>query len=141
MKLARILHATDFSDASRLALDRACEFARASGGEVHVLHVLELGADDPVSADQQLETYVPESCADVVTGRSTARALRAELGVIHEARVGDYDLVVLGTHGRSGLRHVFMGSVAERVVQLAPCPVLTVRPADQTFVHPKEDER
>ena len=56
--------------------------------------------------------------------------------IIRYARENDIDLVIMGTHGRSGLAHVLLGSVAEKVVRKAPCPVLTVRPTDHQFVMP-----
>ena len=58
------------------------------------------------------------------------------LEILHTAQDQNADLIVLGTHGRTGLAHVLMGSVAERVVQKAPCPVLTVRHPDRKFKHP-----
>jgi nucleotide-binding universal stress UspA family protein len=58
------------------------------------------------------------------------------LEIIHAAQSESADLIVMGTHGRSGLAHVLMGSVAERVVNKAPCPVLTVRHPDRKFKHP-----
>lgn len=132
----RILFATDFSESARHALDWAAFLARQYEGEVHALHVLALAQDDPAKAEKLFPQEVPASLDDVVKERRMVRALKPELGIIHEAREGSFDLVVLGTHGRSGFKHVFMGSVAERVVQLAPCPVLTVRQPGHTFEHP-----
>ena len=56
--------------------------------------------------------------------------------IISFARAGNYDLIVMGTHGRSGLKHALLGSVAEKVVRKAPCAVLTVRMPGHTFEHP-----
>src|SRR5262249_43964504 len=58
------------------------------------------------------------------------------LEILHTAQAEGSDLIVLGTHGRTGIAHVLMGSVAERVVQKAPCPVLTIRHPDRKFKHP-----
>ncbi len=58
------------------------------------------------------------------------------LEILHTAQSENADLIVLGTHGRTGLAHVLMGSVAERVVQKAPCAVLTIRHPDRKFKHP-----
>jgi nucleotide-binding universal stress UspA family protein len=131
--LRKILHVTDFSPSARPALYHAARLARAFGGEVHVLHVLVLGADDPVTAQQDLDGLVPEDLADVVTERRLTRAIQAEVGIVHEAQRGHYDCVVMGTHGRGAVGHALLGSVAERVVQHAPCAVLTVR--DPEFVY------
>ena len=129
----KILYVTDLSPASEPALAYAADLARAFGGEVHAVHVLVLGADDPVEAERRLAELVPEEQADVVTERRLVKAHHADVGVVHEADAGHYDLVVLGTHGHSGLSHVLLGSVAERVVQHARCPVLTVRPPDFSY--------
>lgn len=56
--------------------------------------------------------------------------------IIDYARENEIDLIVIGTHGRSGLMHILMGSVAERIVRKAPCPVLTVKPEGHQFVMP-----
>jgi nucleotide-binding universal stress UspA family protein len=58
------------------------------------------------------------------------------LEIIHAAQTDGADLIVMGTHGRTGIAHVLMGSVAERVVQKAHCPVLTIRHPDRKFKHP-----
>ncbi len=138
MTFQRILFATDFSEASRHALTEAAALARRLGAEIHLIHVLALHDADPAVASDLLLSAVPPGAEDVVAERQVVRALRPELGVIHAAREGDFDLIVLGTHGRTGLKHVVLGSVAERVVQLAACPVLTVRQPGHAFEHPTE---
>jgi nucleotide-binding universal stress UspA family protein len=72
-------------------------------------------------------------------GKSIVRVCRQGtpfLEIVRYAKEHEMDLIVLGTHGRSGLAHVLMGSVAERVVRKSPCPVLTVRPTEHQFVMP-----
>lgn len=133
-----ILFATDFSDGAGHALRWAAAFARAFGARIRVVHVLALHDADPAAAESAMGDAVPAEFDDVVETREIVRALTAELGVVHAARRHGADLIVLGTHGRGGLGHVLLGSVAERVVQLAGCPVLTVRPPDQTFSVPTE---
>jgi nucleotide-binding universal stress UspA family protein len=143
----RILHATDFSSASRPALARAIALARQNqaplwvahslpplvapfGGEVAYLPPGTYEAIDRSArehAQKQLETLVERAKQAGV--RATALLLD---GSPHEqipraARRTHADLLVIGTHGRTGLTKVLLGSVAERVVRLAPCPVLTVR--------------
>ena len=132
----RILFVTDFSETAGHALELAVSLARAFKADLDVLHVLALGADDPVTAEAGMTSTVPSEYDDVVQSRRMARALKPELGILHAAREGHHDLIVLGTHGKSGLRHVMLGSVAERVVQLAACPVLTVRAPGQTLERP-----
>ncbi len=131
----RILVPLDFSEASARALDAGVAFARAFDAELHVLHVVPLNGLGEREAEAELSRAAPASLDDVVRSRRTVRALAPELGIVEAAR-GAADLIVMGTHGRSGYRHVMIGSVAERVVQLAPCAVLTLRQPGHTFVHP-----
>lgn len=139
MTYKRILFATDFSESARHALSEGASLARRLGAEIHLIHVLALHDADPAVASDLLLSAVPPGAEDVVKERQVVRALRPELGIVHAAREGGYDLIVLGTHGRTGLKHVVMGSVAERVVQLAGCPVLTVRQPGHRFEHPAEE--
>jgi universal stress protein A len=119
-----ILFPTDFSDCARHAGARAAAFARHFGARVHVLHV-----DPPVTAPTRPERLA-QAVADLgpdldVTSATTAgppaRAICAA------ARRTGADLIVIGTHGRTGVSHALLGSVAEAVVRRAPCPVLTIR--------------
>ena len=133
---ARILFPTDFSEPAQEALAWAAAFARQFGARIDVVHVCALHESGPVEAEAEMKTAVPAEYDDVVAERRIARALSADLGILNEARSMDADLIVIGTHGRSHLKHVLLGSVAERVVQLSHCPVLTVRPAGHTFERP-----
>ena len=138
-----ILVATDFSQTSEHALEYARALATSFGGTLHLLHVV----PDPVIASAWSETYAYDLTALGERLRLDAERQLAEkaqtirdVAVTTEALVGrpaaiialtaaerSADLIVMGTHGRSGVTHFFMGSVAERVVRSAPCPVLTVR--------------
>jgi len=141
----RILLATDFSDCAGRAQEYALFLARAWSAKLEILHVLEFqpGMDPEYhvntlyledlrrDATRRLEEYVRRA-----TGLGVAATQREVLGVpslrINEAaQETNADLVVLGTHGRTGLEHILLGSTAERVVRGAPCPVLTVRLAHQ----------
>ena len=137
----RILVATDFSDGSLVALRFAAQLARATGGRLHVAHILTLHGGDPAAAEERMPTWVPADIADLVEERRLERALTAELGILQAARDVHADLIVIGTHGRKGLAHVFVGSTAERVVQLAPIPVLTVRHPDHVFACPEHKKK
>ena len=129
--MKRILLATDFSASSTHALRLAAGIARAMDGKIQVVHVLALHDSDPATAEKQMPLFVPAELESLVESKKIVRAITAELGVIHEAREQNADMIVIGTHGRTGLSHVLLGSVAERVVRLADRPVLTVRaPAD-----------
>lgn len=146
--IERILAPVDFSPAGKSALDEALGLARTLDAAITLLHVYELpqpipeggvayGADVidalEAAACQMLERVREELGRDQSEGPPIAIEIEARLGVPHEeivrvARAGDYDLVVMGTHGRTGWRHLLLGSVAERVVRLSSVPVLTVHP-------------
>jgi len=144
--MTKILLATDFSDCAARAQDYALLLASAWKAEVSVLHVLEFqpGMDPelPVNhlyleqlrkdAEQQLSALLARLTQRGLTGTSRHVTGIPSLQIAQEAALVGADLVVLGTHGRSGLAHVLLGSTAERVVASAPCPVLIVRtPASQ----------
>jgi nucleotide-binding universal stress UspA family protein len=142
-KIKRILHPTDFSPASGAALARAVAMAKAERAELLIVHVMSLTF--PLMGDGYVSPKVYEEMeassrayADKQLGRVLARARKAGVrartlllsGVPYEQIVRASrraDLVVMGTHGRAGLARFFLGSVAERVVTNARCPVLTVR--------------
>ncbi|HVI96560.1 MAG TPA: universal stress protein [Anaeromyxobacter sp.] len=133
-----ILAATDFSEASRPALDLAVSIARDSGADLTVVHTCEV----PPYADITLVDLVTP-LADVAQTKLDALLVAVrnvcprttgvlKVGVAWEqilavAGEATSDLIILGTHGRRGVAHALMGSVAERVVRLSPIPVLTVR--------------
>ncbi|RMH60661.1 MAG: universal stress protein [Zetaproteobacteria bacterium] len=141
----RILVPTDFSDASTEALREACRLAKAAGGKVHVLHVLDPG----VFFDTDLVQLTPLD--DVATAmrkvaqkrmREQVASLNMEVSTHIEEAIGDpsraictfaeglpADLIVIGRHGMQGaLEHFLIGSTAERVVRHATCSVLVIMP-------------
>lgn len=153
--LHRILVPTDFSKSSGNALTYAAEFARRFDAELHLLHVV-----------QDLALFVPEavmlippmgppmeqfvSAARETLDRAVHELAMPDVSIIAEvaegrpfeeivrfAREKNIDLIVMGTHGHTGLVHLFLGSVAAKVVRRAPCPVLTVRHPEHEFVHPE----
>jgi len=150
----RILHATDFSDLSAWALGYATYLAETCGAELHVVHVVDdsyqywaavdadaVPAGPPVeqvlaAAEKQLDRLAAERVPGGVRVVTEALHGRASLEIIRYARDREADLIVMGTHGRTGLRHVLLGSVAEKVVRKSPCPVLTVRHPDHAFEMP-----
>lgn len=149
----KILCPLDFSEGSEHAMLYALAFAQAYDAHLELLHVVELpflpsystaGVPDltlPVDQIQdecqkRLQSTVEEQKEkhEDVEGKVLAGAPFVE--IIEEARDGDFDLLVVGTHGRSGLKHMLIGSVAEKVVRKAPCPVLTVKHPEHEFVEP-----
>jgi nucleotide-binding universal stress UspA family protein len=148
MKAIRhILVPSDFSEPSRAALEYAAELARAFAASLDVLHVweapvfippaslLDAGVADLTlvevfrkNAEEGLAKFVEAAKKREIVGRASFAELGCPAQVITDfARNRGYDLIVLGTHGRTGLSHALIGSVAERVVRHASCPVLAVR--------------
>ena len=143
----RICCPIDFSDASRAAMEVAADLARRFGAELVLLHAYPIPGytfpDGSVVASprmmqdlaDQAEKHVEEWRVEAerlvgagkVTGEKAVGEPAAE--ILEVARARGADLIVMGTHGRTGLEHALMGSIAERVVRRAHCPVLTVRPA------------
>ena len=130
-----ILHPTDLSDASQAACDRAIDLARQCGAQLTVLHVYA----NPLLAEGF--AYVPDPrpeleealslVANVPGPPAVARVLRVGVpaeAIVEYAREHNCDLVVMGTHGRTGLMHLVMGSVVEKVIRLSSCPVMVVHP-------------
>jgi nucleotide-binding universal stress UspA family protein len=139
MYAQKILFATDFSEHSEAAGLYAAGLARDSGAKLLVVHVVQpptpYGAAGPfvdtfVNHDhslfqQMLEEAVPSS--DAVAGESHLLSGNPAAEIVRFADENDVDLIVLGTHGRTGAARLLMGSVAETVVRRASCPVLTIR--------------
>ena len=154
IKLERILVPTDLSEFSQHAVRYGCEFANRFNAELHLLNVVqdvvalvpEPGMAFPAPGEYMAELRdasraaldkLPES--GWLTGDRIVRDVRVGtpfVEIVRYARDQNCDLIVIGTHGRSGLAHVLLGSTAEKVVRKAPCPVLTVRPEGHTFVMP-----
>ena len=150
MTLKRILLPTDFSDTAQYALSYAREMAERFGAEVHVLYVVPdptpqdwaVGATALVVSDL-LEKWrgAAEERLEAIAldGVETLRAIRvghAFVEIVRYAMDNAIDMIVMGTHGRGPVKHLLLGSVAEKVVRKAPCPVLTVRQPGHTFVMP-----
>jgi nucleotide-binding universal stress UspA family protein len=142
--VTRILVPVDFGPASELALRYAKRLAARCGASITALHVVEITATE--WCGEPLTTGFPNAVdrmrqdADFRLGILLTPAERVKLNVSAEVVVGnparqiiayarthDIDLIVMGTHGRCGFAHAMLGSVAERTIRSAPCPVLTVR--------------
>jgi nucleotide-binding universal stress UspA family protein len=142
---SRILHPSDFSPAARPAFRKAVELAKAEGAELVITHVLpvlpifpetylsertynDLLAAQRASGQKRLDRLVANAKAAGVraSGILLDFAIPADR-IVRLARSRHADVIVMGTHGRTGFRRALMGSVAARVIAFAPCPVLTVR--------------
>ena len=154
IKLKNILVATDFSEPSDSALEYGRALALNFAARLHVLHVVEIptlsAGTDGAAFDFGLMRESLEEDArlklgdllgpDVGQPPAVTTAVRTApspaMVIADYARESNIDLIVMGTHGRGLLGHIFMGSVAERVVRIAPCPVLTLRNPEHEFVFP-----
>ncbi|MEO1477163.1 MAG: universal stress protein, partial [Bacteroidota bacterium] len=140
LQIRRILFPTDFSDCAESAYRHASYLANRFGAELHVLHVVEEGRDDPgdwvadlsitpldIAIDLDLPVESPaEEMPPARFVSVTETAPHAGPAILRYADARGIDLIVMGTHGRRGMRRFVMGSVAEEVMQTAPCPVFTI---------------
>jgi nucleotide-binding universal stress UspA family protein len=155
ISIRRILYPTDFSELSLHALGFARSFCECFSATMHVLHVVDEAylhwmavapnavpvgpaPDDLLNqAKGQMEDFLRAHLADppfeVI---SEVHMGRPFMEIIRYAREKTCDLIVIGTHGRTGLSHVLMGSTVEKVIRKAPCPVLSVRKPGQKFEMP-----
>ena len=155
MRLKNVLVATDFGETAEVALTYGRELARTFGATLHVLYVspdlsgnvgslsgtvtglggLEAEMED--AARQRLDELLSdEDRAELRAQPMVLRSSSIAMAIATYAHDVGADVIVIGTHGRRGASHFFVGSVAERVVRLAPCPVLTVRHPEREFVLP-----
>ena len=139
--ITRILVPTDFSPCSQDAVRYAAVLAKRFGASISVLHVIETLSYTLTESLQWVDLYAHVRTLVEPMMDGLVRDLREQkftaVGtliqgvaydeIVKKAKEESADLIVMGTHGRRGMRHLLMGSVAERVVRAAPCPVLTVR--------------
>jgi len=155
IRLTTILVPSDFSECSDAALRYGLELARRFDARLHLLHVVQDPLTQPWAAEgfsaplfeavekwqreakARLAAAIPLSDVGRVTVSATVAWPYAE--ILRYAAENDVDLIVMGTHGRSGVSHMLLGSIAERVVRHAPCPVLTVRHPQREFVNDSVD--
>ena len=151
IQLKRILVPSDFSEYSSNAVLYGCELAAKFDAELHLLHAVELvpityteGAY--FSPESQAEitrdaanrlSELPDAawCEKLNVTRATVEG-HPFVQIIRYAKENDIDLIVIGSHGRGAIAHMLLGSVAEKVVRKAPCPVLTVHNPEHEFVMP-----
>ena len=151
LKLKRILVPTDFSAPSKKAFRYAAKFAEEFGASLTLLHVVEpivaLGdaygwvetpaITDPAlqkEASTRLAGLAQKEIGELIPVKPLVRCGKAYQEIVSVAKEREIDLIIIATHGYTGLKHVFLGSTAERVVRHAPCPVLIVREREHEFV-------
>lgn len=145
MKIETILVATDFSDTAKKAMDTAVDMARHFEAQLVILHAYNV--EIPIASPMMTGGYIlpdgffeeigkqarlqVEAAAKEITDKGVATVgvaidEPAALAIIDEAKRRNVDMIVMGTRGLTGLKHMALGSIADKVVRTAPCPVLTV---------------
>jgi nucleotide-binding universal stress UspA family protein len=151
ISIRKILFPTDFSDCSKSALRLAVKLAKENRAELHVMHAIVLLEDDPHDpahhlpdpyqirrileelATKRMGTLVKDhDIPDLVVTRVHRRGISPAPPIVEYAEEADIDLIVMGTHGRRGVRKLLLGSVAAEVTRMAPCSVLTVPSRDDS---------
>jgi nucleotide-binding universal stress UspA family protein len=157
IRMKNILVPTDFSDFSRLALDYAITIAQTFKANIILIHVT---PEKELDSIRQISPYLePGRIEELLKGRESEDRKRLNefippekkkgietaaihrvgtpfLEIIKVAKEKEADLIVMATHGRSGLSHILFGSVAEKVVRKSTCPVLSIRPPEHKFAMP-----
>jgi nucleotide-binding universal stress UspA family protein len=138
-----ILVPTDFSDHSKAALESAIQIAKSLGSKIHVLHCyqIQVGGISPYGialpsnyfdeirkeASRQLNEWTDQVASDGIEVESSLSSEFPSQAIALAAEKFGSDLIVMGTRGLTGIKHVMLGSVAERTLRVAPCPVMTVK--------------
>lgn len=148
IKIREILVPVDFSDCAEKALTYAIPFAKQFDARITLLHVVQLNylvgtefatvdytfveKDLRTQAARQLERL--SGLSERVTCKTEVRTGQPVVEIVEAAKRLQTDLIIISTHGRTGLKHMLLGSVAENIVRHAPCPVLVVREKEHEFV-------
>ncbi len=153
VSLKKILVPQDFSDYSLHALKYAVTFAELFKSELIVLHIVEpivypadfsfgqvsipaMEEEIRKHSEEQLNELVEKEIPDGIRTMPVIRIGKPFIEIVEVAKSENADLIVISSHGRTGMDHVLFGSTADKVVRKAPCPVLTIRPHEHEFVVP-----
>ena len=153
IKITNILVATDFSETSASALNYGREFARTFGATLHVLHVVDkalmwagpeaagidfvqLQAGIDADARNRMDRIVTDEDRAQLKAVTAVRNGSPAFEIAAYAKAERIDIILVGTHGRGMIGHLLMGNVAEKLVRIAPCPVLTVHHPEHEFIQP-----
>ncbi len=148
----KILCPVDFSEFTKEVIAYAADISKRYGAELHVLHVIPnltyftpyesfLTPENLVAIEKNIQDDVDRDFKKVlgrvdIDVRKAVRTGVAFVEIIDYAKTEGIDLIVMGTHGRSGIEHILIGNVAEKVVRKSPCPVMTIRPKGKEFKMP-----
>ena len=150
VELKKILFPTDFSESAENASHYAISLAQKYGGKIYAVHVIEpftytvdFGIDYSAQY-KEMETSAKKLLNEIVASLKKSKIdvegvlLSGEpfVEIIKYAKKKQVNLIIMATHGRTGIEHMLMGSVAEKVVRKSPCPVLSIKKAGQTFTMP-----
>lgn len=150
IEFGKILFPTDFSESAGNAARYAISLAKKYGGKLYIVHVVEpftyttdFGLDYSVqykemeaTARRLLDEFVASIQRNNLNAEGVLLSGEPFVEIIKYAKREQVDLIIMGTHGRTGLEHMLLGSVAEKVVRKSPCPVLTVKKTGQVFTMP-----
>jgi nucleotide-binding universal stress UspA family protein len=148
----KILCPVDFSEFTQDVINYAVDLAKKYGAELHVMHVVPnmtyftpyesfLTPENLVVIEKNIQDEVEKKFTrllkhDDVPTKTATRTGTPFVEIIDYAKTESIDLIVMGTHGHSGLEHILIGNVAEKVVRKSPCPVMTIRPKGKEFKMP-----
>lgn len=152
-QITRIVVPIDFSEYSKKAFRYAIDFARTFHAEMVLVYVVEpivYPADFSFGqvalpsmerellerGQEQLKNLIDKEVPAGIVARSLVRSGKPFVEIIQVAKEENAELIIIATHGHSGIEHVLFGSTAEKVVRKAPCPVLSIRSSDREFVMP-----
>ena len=157
-EIKKVLVPIDFSDYSKFALKYAVDFAQKFSAEMILVYVVEpviyppdfsmgqiaipsVNTEWDIKAKEELDKLANSEIPDGVKVKTIIKTGKPFLEVIETAAEEDTDLIIIATHGHSGMEHILFGSTAEKVVRKAPCPVLTLREPNKGFKFKEEMKR
>lgn len=148
----KILCPVDFSEYTEGIISYAVEIAKKFNSELHILHVIPnltyftpyesfMTPENLIVLEKNIEKEIEKDFENITKKidfpfKKVIKSGIAFVEIINYIKEESISLVVMGTHGRSGIEHILIGSVAEKVVRKSPCPVLTIRPKGKTFAMP-----
>ncbi|MDN3510674.1 MAG: universal stress protein [Candidatus Jettenia sp.] len=151
-KLKKILCPIDFSPCSTYALNYAIDLSMKDQASLYLIYVIETHINNVGDVVKQIDLSLEDQQTDnlkmrlinLIPGETREKVYVDTfivkgvpfVEIIKAAKDKQVDLIIMGTHGRTGLKHILIGSVAERVIQKAPCPVLSIRLPEQLFFMP-----
>ena len=153
--IKKVLVPIDFSDYSKIALKYAADFAQKFNAEMILIYVVEpviyppdfslgqiaipsINTEWDIKAKEELDKLADTEISNAITVKTIIKTGKPFIEVIETASEEDVDIIIIASHGHSGMEHILFGSTAEKVVRKAPCPVLTLREPRKGFVFKEE---